>query len=214
VVWEAVREFLVDPKIAKELLRLAKRQMGKDRPSGQSEAKLKALASQIGVLADRIASLPREVEPKPLYDRLAALQAEQEAVQKAIAARMLQFVDEPLDYADFEKFQGQVAELLRHEDDPIVKTKIIELIVEKVLVKEKGIEIYFHVGSLHFKREFGLVPGSRPFLCPKSEEGTVLPFKARKWARGKNSTESGSTTLTQPQSHLRDAESQHQSPRS
>ena len=94
-----------------------------------------------------------------------------------------------------------MAELLRKESDPWAKTRIIEKVIEKVLIKENGIEIYFHVGKYHYTRELGLDPGSRPFLCPKTGPGKVLEFKKPKAAlekyRMKYSPKNGSTTLTQ-----------------
>jgi len=53
------------------------------------------------------------------------------------------------------------------ENDPKVKTTIIQKVVEKIIIKNEEVEIYFYVGERHYKRELDL-SGSRSPVFTKA----------------------------------------------
>ncbi len=62
--------------------------------------------------------------------------------------------------ADFKEFKAVIVDLLKNENDPVIKTAIIQKIVHKIIVKNDEVEIFFYVGEKHYKRELAIA-GSR-----------------------------------------------------
>ena len=54
---------------------------------------------------------------------------------------------EPIDLKSLEAFTAGLKALLLREEDPVIKSTIIQKIVERILVTKEGIEIYFNVGK-------------------------------------------------------------------
>ncbi len=186
-VWGAVKEFLSDRKVMEDLLRMARKDKTGERPEREkTERKLAGLRGQIGLLSERLALMPKDVDPAPIYEQLAKMQRLEVDYREKLRAAALAVEDEPIDLKDFEKFAEQLKALLEREDDPVVKTAVIQKVVEKVFVTKNGIEIHFHVGKMHYKRELeATASGSRLFLCPEDEKSNVLELRPQQSALAK-----------------------------
>ena len=83
---------------------------------------------------------------------------------------------------DFETFRLAVQDLLENDADPQMKTSIIQKVVQKIVIKNEEIEIYFFVGEKHYKRELEL-SSLRPFkhelnqigAKPEKRHSSALP---------------------------------------
>ncbi len=53
-------------------------------------------------------------------------------------------------------FKTVIVDLLESENDPAIKTAIIQKIVHKIIVKNEGVEIFFYIGERHYKRELAI----------------------------------------------------------
>jgi hypothetical protein len=58
--------------------------------------------------------------------------------------------DEPISFKDFDLFRLKMKDSLEKIADPEMKAKIIAKVVQKILVFEDGIEIFFHVGRSQY----------------------------------------------------------------
>jgi hypothetical protein len=58
--------------------------------------------------------------------------------------------------ADFNQFKAVIVDLLENENDPVVKSAIIQKMVHKIIVKSDEIEIFFYVGEKYYKRELAI----------------------------------------------------------
>jgi site-specific DNA recombinase len=178
VVWGAVKEFLTDRQVMGELLRLARKGQKQEVPERERlQQKLRGLENQTALLAERLASLPKEVDPKPIYEQLAKMQGLAADYREKIAASVAEEQDEPVDLTDLQKFAGQISALLAQEADPQVKALVIEKVVEKVLVTKTGVEIYFYAGKGHYKRELALEAADSLAAEESSGKGNAAPLR-------------------------------------
>ncbi len=148
------------------------------------ERKLAGLRGQIGLLTERLALMPKDVEPKPIYEQLAKMQRLEVDYGEKLKAAEQVIKDEPIDLKEFEKFAQQMNALLEREEDPLVKTAVIQKIVEKVLVtKTTGPENWgqwFEQLAIWFRQQ-GLLRALRALalrarlrLAPKGPRGLLV----------------------------------------
>lgn len=133
-------------------------------------AKLKKRISltqgQVEVLTERIAGLPKAIDPAPLFEQLSKLQKakteQQAALIEAEKAKPLQ--DEPVNLESLVIFRKDLKRLIeRGELDKSIQTAIVHKVVHKITVQPNGFEIHFHIGNSHYQRELGQTPGSSFF---------------------------------------------------
>lgn len=166
VVWREVKSFLTDEKIMKELLLEASQQKTSksvDTQLNYLEKRLKGLKTQIEVLAERIGSLPKGIDPQALYEQLKKLQNQKLEVEGSLLIARSQQVEpeEALELTDLKKFTESIRKhLQKAEENPDIQTTIIKKIVYKIEITINGIEIHFHVGKSHYTKELGTTPGS------------------------------------------------------
>ena len=118
--------------------------------------------------------MPKEMDPKPLFDQLAKLQ--QSKTQLELAAVELSKVkpekDEPVSFESLAVFRRGFKKLIeKGELDKNVQTAIIKKVVHKITIKPNGFEIHFHVGKTYYSRELGNHPSSRIFSFEKGKTG-------------------------------------------
>lgn len=179
VVWESVKEFLTDPKITQELIGKARKQFEENNEQKEFlklKNKLTGTEFQIEALAERISTLPKDLDPRPIYDQMTKLQGIQKELEERIANAEKEKTSqaEPIGLKSLETFTQGLKVLLQKENDPVIKTMIIQKIVERILVTSEGIEIYFNIGHDYYKREFG-AEGSKP-----SDRATVGALGVKK----------------------------------
>lgn len=179
LVWQDVKEFLTSEVLAKELLAsavaLTPKDSGKDRLM-RLEGALQKAEVQVEALAERIAALPRGLDPKALYTQLERLQAGRDRAALALkeAKSEARTVDEYVSLDSLQTFtEGLRKQLDLGDSDPEIQNAIIRKIVHRIEVLPDGYEIFYHAGLNHYSAEFGDSPGSAPFSFAQNEKRLV-----------------------------------------
>ncbi len=181
LVWAEVKKFILDKSFSDELLKLAQKNYAQSLVFSEYDKLLKKrdhTEKQIRVFAERIANLPIDVNPQPLYQKLSELQ---QSLQKLVLAISLEKEkstksDSPLELADLERFQQKLKDhIATAESDHNLRSAIMKIVVHKIMIKSAGLEIYFNVGDNHYKEALGLSPGASFFICTdyKSKKPSV-----------------------------------------
>ncbi len=179
IVWQEVKKFILSDAFANDLLdraRLLQESNAQSDEPKKLRQKLKLTQSQIEVLAERIGSLPKEMDLKPLIDQLSKLQKSELELETAVQQKENEKSDQD-DLIDFENlmiFRKGLKELVsKAEADKNVQTAVVKKVVHKIIIKPAGFEIYFHVGKSHCVRGPGAEAlGSRIFF--KNQSSSLL----------------------------------------
>lgn len=174
VVWKAVKDFLTVPEFFSEILLEAKTQSELHTPKAEIDRKTNKIYEinmQLDSLSERLGLLPKSVNPKHVFDHMEMLSFQKQSLEDDIKQlKSSSAVDtSAVDIDDFEVFRLAIIDMLENENDPKVKTTIIQKVVEKIVLKNEEVEIYFFVGEKHYKRELE-ISGSRPLLKPELPE--------------------------------------------
>ncbi|HEY8270923.1 MAG TPA: recombinase family protein [Pseudobdellovibrionaceae bacterium] len=176
VVWSAVKDFLLMPEFFSEILLEAQAQTELNTPKKEIERKqnkIYEINMQLDALSERLGLLPKSVNPKHVFDQMEKLSLQKDTHEEEVKSLRSKTVQEnAVDIGDFESFRSVIVDLLANEADPKVKTAIIQKVVQKIIIKNEEVEIYFFVGERHYKRELE-ISGSRPSfnpIVPKSPE--------------------------------------------
>ncbi|MGZ3797109.1 MAG: recombinase family protein, partial [Pseudobdellovibrionaceae bacterium] len=221
VVWNAVREFLLMPDFFSEILLEARAQSELNTPKQEIDRKLNKIYEinmQLDALSERLGLLPKSVNPKHVFDQMEKLSISKQGLEDEVHALKSKnsATTTPVSIPDFDVFRATITNLLENEADPKLKTTLIQKVVEKIIIKNEEVEIYFFVGEQHYKRELD-ISGSRPFADPNSAEkrytsplpvfhgnletSNLLNLSGdwRQAVRGSNSLTFGSQTHTLPE---------------
>ncbi len=208
-VWSDVKRFLTSEEFVKPLLEQAeKAQPANDRAQElkRLEGKCKAVGNQVEVLAERIAKLPAEIDPKVLYLQLERLQKMKQELEAArtLAAIEAPPIDEPVSLESLQAFTSGLRGMLAKADKaPELQAVIISKVVHRVDVTRDGYEIAFYMGEGYFRRELGGQGiGSEtvvsPLQCTENEKGDLViarspskPLSKFFLARGSKSLQNG-----------------------
>lgn len=167
LIWKDVADFLTG-NLAKELIAQAKSTSPNDPVKSRRE-KLEAaaakVAAQIEALAERIAELPKGIDPQSLYGQLQRLQANKEAIATELAVTDgSPLTDEIVSLQSLEAFTAGLKKRIEHGDtNPELQAAVIQKIVERIELLPDGYEISFHIGRNHYRAELGSAPGSAIF---------------------------------------------------
>ena len=183
LVWRDVKEFVAGG-LAQELLTKARAVKVVD-PRKALREKLEAAASkadaQIEALAERIAALPRGLDPKALYVQLERLQESKVRLlgELAEAREAAAPADEYVSVENLEAFTAGLKKQLELGDqNPEIQAAIIRKIVERIDVLPEGYEISFHVGMNHYQAGLGVIPGPAFFrLGEKTKRPATVPTR-------------------------------------
>lgn len=186
IVWKEVKRFVLGDAFAKDLLERARlMQEAKNYLDevGKLRQKVKLTEGQIEVLAERISTLPKEMDLKPLLDQLTRLQKSKidiEATYNEFATKEPE-QDTPVSFENLALFRNGLRRLIeKGEQDKNAQTAIIKKIVHKITIKPDGFEIHFHVGHAYYSRELGAnAPSSLLFLF---ERDKIRPSDSKKSA--------------------------------
>lgn len=181
VVWDHVKRFLVDKNVAKELLDEAQslwHESLKENPEEKLKKKLSGVKSQIAALAERIGQLPIGIDASPLITQLGKIQAVKADLESQLLTVKVEAdpLDEPIGFSDFEVFRLQVVRALNRVLDPEEQSKIIAKVVQKILIYDDGIEIFFHVGRSYYLSELEMLGLKNK--TPEDFSSGVLNFSA------------------------------------
>ncbi len=176
-VWGEVKKFILSDQFAEDLLdraRLMQEVINKTDEAQKLVQKIKLTSGQIEILAERISAMPKEMDPKPLFDQLARLQQTKTQLELAVTvlAKVKPEKDEPVSFESLAVFRRGLKKLIeKGEKDKNVQTAIIKKVVHKITIKPNGFEIHFHVGKTYYSRELGNHPSSRIFSFEKGKIG-------------------------------------------
>lgn len=175
IVWKAVKEFLLVPEFFTEILLEAQSQSELQTPKQDIERKqnkIYEINMQLDALSERLGLLPKSVNPKHVFDQMERLSVQKDGLEKEILElkRNNERENVAVGMADFNQFKEVIKDLLENENDPVVKTTIIQKMVHKIIVKSDEVEIFFYVGEKYYKRELAIA-GSR--LTPKAVTDTL-----------------------------------------
>ncbi|MBL7554219.1 MAG: hypothetical protein JNM24_00235, partial [Bdellovibrionaceae bacterium] len=102
------------------------------------------------------------VNPKHVFNQMERLSVQKDGLEKEVVElkRNNERQNIAVGMADFNQFKAVIKDLLENENDPAVKTTIIQKMVHKIIVKSDEVEIFFYVGEKYYKRELAIA-GSR-----------------------------------------------------
>lgn len=172
IVWKAVKDFVLVPEFFTEILLEAQAQSEINTPKQDIERKqnkIYEINMQLDALSERLGLLPKSVNPKHVFDQMERLSVQKDGLEKEVVElkRNNERENVAVGMADFNQFKAVIVDLLENENDPVVKTTIIQKMVHKIVVKTDEVEIYFYVGEKYYKRELSIA-GSRilPSVAP------------------------------------------------
>ena len=165
IVWKAVKDFLLIPEFFTEILLEAQTQSELHTPKQDIERKqnkIYEINMQLDALSERLGLLPKSVNPKHVFDQMERLSVQKDGLEKEVLElkRNNESENVAVGMADFNQFKAVIVDLLENENDPVVKTAIIQKMVHKIIVKKDEVEIFFYVGEKYYKRELAIA-GSR-----------------------------------------------------
>lgn len=155
-LWNEITNLLSSEAFAKELLEDAKRAHKLNPGSKEIERYNQEIYSadrQLEVIAERLASLPATVSPTPVYKQMEKLEEKKKQAQDKLGKLQASgaFKDEPASLQDYLRFLKAVGELMKNEQDIKFRSKVVRLLVEKVLIIPEGFEVYFRIGEAYTK---------------------------------------------------------------
>ncbi len=176
LVWQDVKEFLTSEELARDLLSEAKAANPKDESKARKEklkASLAKAEAQVEALAERIATLPKGLDPKALYGQLSRLQENRDRLGQELEAANTEAkpMDEYVSLKSLAAFtEGLRKQLDAGDENPEVQAAIIRKIVYKIEVLPEGYEIFYHAGMNHYMAELGTTPGSAAFSFAQKQK--------------------------------------------
>src|SRR5690606_30970470 len=142
----AVREKLVDlmrqPLLAESLIQEAK-EIHRKRTEGperkKAEARIKTLQSQLDVLAERLAELPKSVSPDAIYRQMERLENLRRTEQGRLAREEGQRLpEEPAQLRDYRALLTGLAGFMSDSKGQIHQERVLRALVHKVEVIPEG----------------------------------------------------------------------------
>ncbi len=182
LVWQEVKRFIQSDAFAKDLwerARLRQETLNQVDEVSKLKKRIALTVNQIEVLAERIASIPKSVDPAPLLGQLERLQRAKVEQERVLieTERSKPLRDEPVQLESLMIFRKDLKRLIeKGELDKSIQTAIIHKVVHKITIQPNGFEIHFHIGNSHYMRELGKTPGSRLFAF-QGREGEISRSK-------------------------------------
>ena len=201
LVWKNVQTLLLDPSLAKSLVKEAQETHRKHSQTDEAKKvkeKLKALCAQIEALAERIAQLPPNLPAAPFYKQMEKIVEFKQQEEERLTAIQSQggYRDLPTELAKFEQF---LAILDRFSTDPIAvkaRNKIIQKVIHKIEITPDSYKLYFHVGRNYIEGELAnasslfsklKAPKTQKALPDQPGEPSILSTNAVQTYFGSNS---------------------------
>lgn len=179
VIWQDIKRLFTDDEFLKQLFSEAQK-LKIDHSIEKSIEKIKSKLSgvdfQITAMAERIGILPKELDPKPLYEQMIKLQK----IKKDLEGELLNYENQNInqekciELEDFKEFTKDIKLIIANESRSEAISAIIRKLVHKIEVTESGATVHYHVGENQFIREFNDVLNSRSSSVePANKKGLV-----------------------------------------
>jgi site-specific DNA recombinase len=129
-------------------------QNNEESERGKLKAKQYGINSQLEALAERIAILPREVSPVPLFKQMEKL----EVAKKDIEERLLKVKDFNLSerlvtIETFEHFAQIASKTLKENPDFNIRRSLLQKFIYRVEIGVESVKIYWNLDQEFFERE-------------------------------------------------------------
>ncbi|MFN7684734.1 MAG: recombinase family protein [Oligoflexia bacterium] len=146
LVWGKVVELISKNDIAERLIREAEKihaGQSKNSERGRIQSKVSTINSQIDVLSERLAELPKDISPEPIYRQLTRLQdLKREEESRLAGVEGPSHHDKPVQLTDYRR----LLENLRTLGDS-AKEQVIQTLINKVVVTPDGFNLHYFVGQ-------------------------------------------------------------------
>ena len=163
-VWQEVEKHLRDEMLVQAIVSDAKTEFEADEARNEGailKQKVTHLKRRLEGLAGRLAELPSDLSPEPVFELMRKTEAEiktHEERAQGIGA-MAGSNALPVELSAYQAFVDSLRQL--NTADPAIRTKVTELLVHKVRVTRDGFDIDFYAGESEIER--GLAEaGPRP----------------------------------------------------
>lgn len=157
VIWDNVKKLFFDEKFLKDIFNEAQAFIKPKTLDLQPQLKRKisGVDYQITALAERVGLLPKDLDPKPLYDQLSKLQKVRFDLETELknAEATINEADLPINMSDFSEFTKSLKQKIESEERPEVMSSIIKKLIHKIEVTDVGVIVHYHVGQKHFEHE-------------------------------------------------------------
>lgn len=156
LVWKEVERLLSEPALAQGIIEKGnviykRRAMPKHASEGQR--RIQTIQGQIELLAERLATLPKEISPEPVYRQMKRLEAERTSLE-ATASAARQVFEKPASLQDYELFVNGLREFSDSAPET-AKTRIIQALIHKIEITPKGFRLHHYVGQDHVTPRHG-----------------------------------------------------------
>ncbi len=168
LVWSKISEFMTDPAAMKALLvkvRKHHEQNPERKDIERIKVKIMSIESQIDVLSERLAELPKSVSAAPIYkqmEKLQALKDDHELQLKNLKTEGKNAYDRIVGLDTFESFAKHYRQFIDHSADVVQRKRLVKNFIDKIELGVDSVKIHFIVDEDHYKRALALAAGARP----------------------------------------------------
>ncbi len=161
-VFEKIAEFMTDEVFAKRVFEKVRGHYQANPERKEIErlkSKSSGVNSQIEALSERLAELPREISPAPIYrqlERLQQVRAEHEEALSSLKAGGSSGVDRLVSLQTYSDFAALYRRFVGQTVDANQRKQMIQKFVRRIDVGTDSVKIHFIVDKDHFTRELKL----------------------------------------------------------
>ena len=154
------------------------------------KAKLYGMNSQMDALGERVAILPREVSPVPLFKQMEKLEvAKKELGERLLKVKDLNLSERLVSIEAFEHFAQIASKTLKENPDFNSKRSLLQKFIYRVEIGVDSVKIYWNLDQEFFERELKIKkPEARDSGILKTSANVSsqsLTNGAQDWSRGR-----------------------------
>lgn len=198
LVWSEFQKLLNSEEFMKGLLSKVKEKFQDDDESKERDrlkAKSYGLNSQLEALAERIAILPKELSPIPLFNQMEKIQKAKEEVDKKLFGLKDVNLDERLvNLTTIKKFIDYSKFLLNENPDFNIRRKVLQKFVRRVEIGVNSVKIYWNVDKAFYLNELTIKSNTEKSLADAGDP--LLKLKKNVRNVGSNSFTNGAQDWT------------------
>lgn len=151
LVWEKIELLLSNQEIVEELIRDAQKRFTSDNGQAdidRAKKRLKGLGSQLEVLGERLATLPRSISPSVIYSQIERIEAAKKEEQERL--KSLENHNGPMTFpvelSTYEKFLVALKDL-RRKDRGFDRGKMARALVHRIEIMPDSYRLFYKTGN-------------------------------------------------------------------
>ena len=157
-IWDAVMGMLQNQFMAEDLIENAQKlhkEKGKNTEAKRIVNKIKSIESQIEVLAERLAILPKSISPATIFKQMEKLEISKKAEEVRLAKEGLDRAHNniPATLKQYQEFLRGLSQLASENESHQMKERIIRALIRKVWITENGFKLEFITGGDYIEME-------------------------------------------------------------